>query len=95
MLLPKRHSYEKRTSKTLMQLTPGITFTNITNSFFKQYVLLSFSFITLGFVIFWRKEIGTKAARKILVKLTIAENTFIYVLFIYFKTFFLILLFLI
>ncbi len=79
-----------------MQLTTEVTFTNILLTVFSnRIVLLSFSFITVGFVIFWHKEIGTKAARKILVKLTTAENTFIYVLFIYFKTFLLILLFLI
>ncbi len=38
----------------------------------KVLSLCSFSLLQFGFVIFWRKNIGAKAARKMLMKLTTA-----------------------
>jgi hypothetical protein len=52
-------------------LPPGVNFTNILwaafclNVFCKAFICLQF-----GFVIFWQKDFGTKAAHKMLVKLT-------------------------
>ena len=49
----------------------GASFTNILRAAFSyESVLSSFSVLTFRFVIFWRKEIGANAARKMLVKLT-------------------------
>jgi hypothetical protein len=42
-----------------------------TNSFFVQkFFCAAFMWLQFGFVIFWRKDFGTKAAHKMLVKLT-------------------------
>ena len=55
----------------LMKLTPAANFTNILQSaFLYKSVLISFSVLTFRFVIFWHKESGTKAALKLLMKLT-------------------------
>ena len=55
----------------LVKLPPGVNFTNILRAAFSYESLLSsFSVDTLRFDFFWRKEIGAKAARKMLVKLT-------------------------
>ncbi len=60
--LLKRHLYEKLWRKTLMKLTPGLSFTNIfTNSFYacssqkcQNSVKLSVTFYAFG--IYWRKS---------------------------------------
>ena len=50
----------------------GVNFTNILRAPFSYESLLSsFSVDKLRFDFFWRKDIGAKAARKTLVKLTI------------------------
>ena len=49
----------------------GVNFTNILRAaFLCESLVSSFSVLTFRFVIFGRKEIGAKAARKMLVKLT-------------------------
>ncbi len=48
----------------------GVNFINILHEPFRYETLLrSFPLITVGFVIFWQKNIGEKAARKMLMKL--------------------------
>ncbi len=52
-------------------LPPGVNFTNILWAAFCMKVFYAvFLRLQFGFVIFWQKEFGTKAAHKILVKLT-------------------------
>ncbi len=51
--------------------SPGINFTNILlASFCTKMFCVAFLKLQFGFVIFWQKNIGAKAALKILVKLT-------------------------
>jgi hypothetical protein len=46
-------------------------FTNILQALFSNQILCTpFMCLQLGFVIFWRKDFGAKAAHKMLVKLT-------------------------
>ena len=60
---------------SMMKLTHMVNFTNILQAaFLYKSVLSSFSVLTFRFVIFWRKEIGAKAACKLLVKLTLVDN---------------------
>jgi hypothetical protein len=54
-----------------MLLTPGVNFTNFYELLFRTKVFLrSFYVLKIGFVIFWQKDFGTKAAHKMMVKLT-------------------------
>ena len=54
----------------------GVNFTNILRAPFSYESLLSsFSVDTLRFDFFWRKDIGAKAARKTLVKLTTCRHS--------------------
>jgi len=53
--------------------SPGVNFINILRApFTVESVLHSFSLLQFGFVVFGRKNIGEKAARKMLMKLTTA-----------------------
>jgi hypothetical protein len=55
-----------------------VNFTNILQAAFSyQSSLRSFYLLTIGFVIFWRKDFGAKAAHKMLVKLTPAVNGYL------------------
>jgi len=59
----------------LMKLAAGVNFINILlETFLYQNVLCSFSLVSLGFVIFWCKNFGAKAARKMWMKLTTGVN---------------------
>jgi hypothetical protein len=50
---------------------PGVNFTNILRAAFSyESFCASFMYLQFGFVILWRKDFGTKAAHKMLVKLT-------------------------
>jgi hypothetical protein len=52
-------------------VAPGVNFTNILGAAFSYKIFLrSFCELTFGFVIFWQKDFGAKAAHKMLVKLT-------------------------
>jgi hypothetical protein len=52
-------------------LPPGVNFTNILQSAFCTKVFCAaFMCLQFGFVIFWQKNFGAKAAHKMLVKLT-------------------------
>ena len=52
----------------LVKLTPGVNFTNILRAAFLYASLFSgFLYLRLRFVFFWPKEIGAKAAYKMLV----------------------------
>jgi hypothetical protein len=55
---------------TLMKSTTCDNFINILHTRF----LSSFSQVTLGLVIFWRKNIGPKGKNKMLLKLTQGDN---------------------
>jgi hypothetical protein len=60
-------------------LTPGVKFINILRAgFLYESFLRSFYVLTIclqfGFVIFWQKDFGAKAANKMLVKLTPGIN---------------------
>ena len=58
---PSHHHNEKQ----------GVNFTKILRAaFLNESVFQSFTWLRFGFVIFWQKEFGTKAAHKMLVKLT-------------------------
>jgi hypothetical protein len=57
----KELCYEKATSKILVKLT-------VMPKFFAQ-LLSAYNCLQFGFVIFWQKEFGAKAAHKMLVKL--------------------------
>ncbi len=49
---------------------PGVNFTNILwTAFLYENLCTAFKCFQLGFVIFWQKDFGTKAANKMLVKL--------------------------
>ncbi len=49
----------------------GVNFTNILRAAFSyESFCASFMCLQFGFVIFWRKDFGTKAAHEMLVKLT-------------------------
>ena len=54
-------------------MLPGVNFNNILRAAFQLKVFISAAFLYLQFVfvIFWQKDIGKRAARKILLKLTI------------------------
>jgi hypothetical protein len=55
----------------LMKLTPGVNFTNILRAAFSyKSFLCSFYVLTIWVCNFWRKDLGTKAVHKMLVKLT-------------------------
>jgi len=57
-------------AKTLVKSTQGVNFINILRShFWNKSELSSFYLVTFDFVIFWRKNIGTKFASKMLMKL--------------------------
>ena len=57
-----------------MKIIPGVNFINILQAAFSNKSLLSSFFVLSTKVcIFWQKEIGAKAARKILVILTAVE----------------------
>ncbi len=47
---------------------------HFSNSFLCKSCFFAFMSLQFGFVIFWHKKIGTKAARKMLVKLTTGVN---------------------
>jgi hypothetical protein len=50
---------------------PGVNFTNILQAAFLSKVFCTaFICLQFGFVIFWQKDFGAKAAHKMLVKLT-------------------------
>jgi len=50
---------------------PGVNFTNILRAAFSYESFCdAFMCLQFGFVIFWRKDFGPKAAHKMLVKLT-------------------------
>ena len=51
----------------------GVSFTNILQAafFVRKCFCAAFMCLQFGFVIFWQKKIGTKAARKMLLNLTI------------------------
>jgi hypothetical protein len=52
-------------------LVPGVNFTNILQAAFCTKVFCAaFMCLQFGFVMFWRKDFGAKAAHKMLVKLT-------------------------
>jgi hypothetical protein len=54
---------------------PGVNFTNILRAAFSYKSFLhSFMCLQFGFVIFWQKYLGAKAAHKMLVKLTPGVN---------------------
>jgi hypothetical protein len=55
----------------LQSLLLGVNFTNILPAAFsyKSFFCAAFMCLQLGFVIFWRKDFGAKAAHKMLVKL--------------------------
>jgi hypothetical protein len=56
-------------------LTPGVYFTNILQAAFSfESLCTAFMCLRFGFVIFWRKAFGAKAAHKILAKLTPGVN---------------------
>jgi hypothetical protein len=51
--------------------TPGVNFTNILQAAFCTKFLCAASMrLQFGFAMFWHKDFGAKAARKMLVKLT-------------------------
>jgi len=53
-----------------VKLTPGMNFTNILKAIFCTKVFCSaFLYLQFGFVIFWQRNIGAKAACEVLVKL--------------------------
>jgi hypothetical protein len=54
----------------LVKSTSGVNFTNIIRAAF-SYKSFALS-LDLRFVLFWRKNIGAKAVRNMLVKLTLA-----------------------
>ena len=57
--------------------SPGVDFTKILRAAFSYESLLSsFLYLRLRFVFFWRKEIGVKAAHRMLVKLTTVLSIF-------------------
>jgi hypothetical protein len=61
----------KSTINRLAVLPPGVNFTNILQAAFLYKVFCAaFMCLQFGFVIFWQKDIGTKAAHKMLVKLS-------------------------
>jgi hypothetical protein len=61
--------------KTAFPSKPEVNFTNILRSAF-TYVNCAGSFLCLRFrfVLYWRKTVGAKAARRMLVKLTPGDN---------------------
>jgi hypothetical protein len=65
------HNSKKDERQSLKGYTPGVNFINIfcAPSLYKS-ALRSFSLLHFGFIIFWRKDIGKKRARKMLMKLT-------------------------
>ena len=65
----------KAVCKMLVKLTSGDNFTNILQAaFLYKNVFAAFMCLQLGFVTFCRKEIGAKAAGKMLVKLTLEQD---------------------
>jgi len=55
----------------LMKLTPGVDFTNILQAaFLRKGLLKLFATDSLALLFFWQKNIGSKAACKMLIKLT-------------------------
>ena len=55
----------------MLSRNPGVNFANILRAvFLYKNVLHSFYMLIFGFIIFWQKEIGAKAARKMLVNLS-------------------------
>jgi nucleoside recognition membrane protein YjiH len=51
--------------------TAGVNFTNILRAAFRvKAFCAAFMCLQFGFVMFWQKDLGTKAAHKMLVKLT-------------------------
>jgi len=61
---------------TMVDWLPGVNFINILHwNFLYKIVLWRFSLLQFGFVVFWHKNIGAKAARKMLMKLTTGHTT--------------------
>jgi hypothetical protein len=62
-------------AKSSVKLTIGVDFIYILHSrFLFESKLSSFSLVTFGFVIFWHKNISTKCALKMLMKLTLVAG---------------------
>jgi len=52
-------------------LTPGVNFTNILRAAFSyEFFCAAFMCLLFGFVLFWQKDFGAKAAHEMLVKST-------------------------
>jgi len=67
------------TSNTTQKLALGTDKVSISPTFYKQLshtkvFCAAFMFLRLGFVIYWKKEIGEKPARKMLLKLSQGSN---------------------
>jgi hypothetical protein len=60
----------------LVKLTPGVNFPNILRAAFsyKRFFCAALMCLQFGFVNFWRKDFGAKAAHKMLAKLTPGAN---------------------
>jgi len=62
----------KAACKMLVKSTPGVNFINILQAAFSyKRVFAAFLYLNVGFEIFWLKNICAKAAREMLMKLTI------------------------
>jgi len=57
-------------SNSFVRLTPGVNFTNILRAAFSyEFFCAAFMCLLFGFVLFWQKDFGAKAAHEMLVKL--------------------------
>jgi hypothetical protein len=67
-----KYSLSLKVHKKFCELQPNVNFTNILLAAFSRecFCTAFMCFVLFGFVFFWRKDFGAKAAHKMLVKLT-------------------------